>query len=166
MVMTNRSPLHSISMDTPVGTLTLVAGAAGLVRVLWPGESPHPDAEPGTTGVLRRAAEEITAYFGGTLTAFSVPLDLAGTPFQLMAWRALATIPYGTTVSYTVQARRIGCPRAVRAIGAANARNPVPIVLPCHRVVGANGDLTGFGGGLPVKRALMEHEAVVLNLGG
>jgi len=108
--------------------------------------------------MLDIAAEQIHAYFDGTLTTFGVPLDLSGTPFQLQAWRALARIPYGATVSYAAQAARIGHPSAARAVGAANGRNPVPVVLPCHRVVGADGSLTGFGGGLQVKRALIDHE--------
>jgi methylated-DNA-[protein]-cysteine S-methyltransferase len=93
-----------------------------------------------------------------------VSLDLVGTPFQLRAWRALADIPYGTTVSYAEQAGRIGHPTAVRAVGAANGRNPVAIVLPCHRIVGSDGSLTGFGGGLERKRHLLEHEAAQLRL--
>ena len=113
--------------------------------------------------MLDIAAEQIHAYFDGTLTTLDVPLDLSGTPFQLQAWRALARIPYGATVSYAAQAARIGHPSAARAVGAANGRNPVPVVLPCHRVVGADGSLTGFGGGLQVKRALIDHERNTLH---
>jgi methylated-DNA-[protein]-cysteine S-methyltransferase len=150
---------------TPVGRLTLVAGDAGLCRVLWPGEVPPPEARPGADPVLGTAAAQLEEYFAGARTAFDLPLDLAGTAFQRRAWLELAAIPYGTTRSYGAQARRLGRPRAARAVGAANARNPVPIVLPCHRLVGARGALTGFAGGLEVKRALLAHEARVAGAG-
>jgi len=109
--------------------------------------------------VLTEAARQLGSYFAGDLQRFDLPLDLVGTGFQVAAWRALADIPYGRTISYGEQARRLGRPRAVRAVGAANGRNPLPIVLPCHRIVGADGSLVGFGGGLPRKRLLLEHEA-------
>ena len=142
-------------VDTPVGRLGLVASERGLRRVLWPGE-------PGAGGdeaVLADAAAQLREYFDGTRQAFDLPLDLKGTPFQRRAWLALAEIPYGETRSYGEQARRLGVPRAARAVGAANGANPVPIVLPCHRLVGADGSLTGFGGGLETKRRLLEHES-------
>ena len=109
--------------------------------------------------LLDEAAWQLGEYFAGARMAFDLPLDLQGTPFQRQAWLALAESPYGETVSYAEQAVRLGRPSAVRAVGAANGRNPVPIVLPCHRVVGSDGSLTGFGGGLDVKRALLDHEA-------
>ncbi|HUJ91063.1 MAG TPA: methylated-DNA--[protein]-cysteine S-methyltransferase [Gaiellaceae bacterium] len=143
-------------VDTPVGRLGLVASERGLRRVLWPGE-------PGAGGdeaVLAAAAEQLREYFAGSRRAFDLPLDLEGTAFQRRAWLALAEIPYGETRSYGEQARRLGAPRAARAVGAANGANPVPIVLPCHRLVGADGSLTGFGGGLDVKRRLLELESV------
>jgi methylated-DNA-[protein]-cysteine S-methyltransferase len=144
---------------TPLGELTLVASLRGLRGILWEGQSP-PGTEPahGREDVLDAAARQLEAYFAGELRRFDLPLDLAGTEFQLAAWRALADIPYGTTISYGEQARRLGRPRAVRAVGAANGRNPLPIVLPCHRLVGADGSLVGFGGGLARKRLLLEHE--------
>jgi len=144
-----------VHVDTPVGRLGLVASERGLRRVLWPGE-------PGAGGdeaVLAAAAAQLREYFDGTRQAFDLPLDLKGTPFQRRAWLALAEIPYGETRSYGEQARRLGVPRAARAVGAANGANPVPIVLPCHRLVGADGSLTGFGGGLETKRRLLEHES-------
>jgi methylated-DNA-[protein]-cysteine S-methyltransferase len=144
---------------TPIGELTLVGSPRGLRLVLWAGETP-PDGWVATScEVLDEAAWQVRAYFAGDLRRFELPLDLAGTEFQVAAWRALADIPYGTTISYGEQARRLGRPRAVRAVGAANGRNPLPIVLPCHRIVGADGSLVGFGGGLPLKRRLLEHEA-------
>jgi methylated-DNA-[protein]-cysteine S-methyltransferase len=149
------------SCETPVGRLTLVAGDRGLRRVLWPGETPPAGAGAGPHPVLDAAAGQLEEYFAGRRTAFELPLDLRGTAFQLDAWLALAAIPYATTRSYGAQAERLGRPGAARAVGAANARNPLPIVLPCHRLVGARGALTGFAGGLAVKRALLEHEARV-----
>ena len=142
-------------VETPVGRLGLVASERGLRRVLW-------DGEPGAGGdaaMLGAAAAQLLEYFAGKRRAFDLPLDLDGTDFQRRAWTALAAIPYGETRSYGEQARRLGVPRAARAIGAANGANPVPIVLPCHRLVGADGSLTGFGGGLDVKRRLLELEA-------
>ncbi len=108
--------------------------------------------------MLAEAAEQLQEYFAGTRQRFALPLDLGGTEFQRRAWLALAEIPYGETRSYGEQARRLGVPRAARAVGAANGANPLPIVLPCHRLVGADGSLTGFGGGLDTKRWLLQHE--------
>jgi methylated-DNA-[protein]-cysteine S-methyltransferase len=108
--------------------------------------------------VLWAAAAQLDEYFAKTRRVFELALDLRGTPFQVRAWNALAEVPYGTTVTYGEQARRLGVPRATRAIGGANGSNPLPIVLPCHRVVGADGSLTGYGGGLDVKRWLLTHE--------
>jgi len=147
---------------TPIGELRLVASDDGLRAVLWPGRDPEPDAREGHSPLLSETALQLGEYFAGQRTAFTVPLELEGTDFQREAWLALAEIPYGRTVSYAEQARRLGRPEAVRAVGAANGRNPVPIVLPCHRVVGSDGSLTGFGGGLDVKRALLEHEGALL----
>jgi methylated-DNA-[protein]-cysteine S-methyltransferase len=116
--------------------------------------------------VLDEAAHQLDAYFEGGLVTFDLPLELDGSEFQRRCWLALASIPYGQTVSYGEQARRLGLgPDAARAVGAANGRNPLPIVLPCHRVIGADGSLTGFGGGLHVKRYLLEHEGALLPLG-
>ena len=158
--------LTTTTLETPVGPLRLVASDVGLRSVSFRAEAPGPHAVDGDSPVLDEAARQLGEYFAGTRTAFTIPLDLRGTPFQLDAWRRLAEIPYGETVSYAEQARRVGRPRAVRAIGAANGSNPVPIVLPCHRVIGSDGSLTGFGGGLDVKRALLDHEAGVNSLFG
>ena len=152
------------AIGSPVGELRLVASPAGLRAVLW--ENDHDrikvvGAQMITVGedrVLQSAADQLAGYFAGTLREFDLPLDLDGTAFQVSAWRALATIAYGSTASYSAQAARIGRPRAVRAIGAANGRNPVSIILPCHRVIGADGSLTGFAGGLAAKRFLLDHE--------
>jgi methylated-DNA-[protein]-cysteine S-methyltransferase len=153
-------------VETPVGPIVLVASAAGLRAVLWAAGTeitPDVDDEP---DVVADAASQLEDYFAGRRRAFDLPLDLNGTPFQVQAWRALAEIPYGKTVSYGDQARRLGRPHASRAVGAANGRNPLSIVLPCHRVVGTDGSLTGYGGGLETKRWLLEHERAVIRAGG
>lgn len=150
-------------VETPIGVLTVVAGPAGVQHILFDGQPPPPDgSDVPAGGVLEEAAAQLRQYFAGDRTQFDLPVDLRGTPFQQKAWMALATIPFGGTISYGEQARRVGRPTAARAIGAANGRNPVPIVLPCHRVIGASGALTGFGGGLDVKQALLEHERRVV----
>lgn len=152
-------------LHTPIGELRLVASDTSLVAVLWPSERDGRvrfDTEPVRAddhAILERAAAQLNEYFAGERRSFDLPLDLRGTEFQRQAWRALADIPFGETASYKQQAQRIGRPKAMRAIGAANGRNPLSIVLPCHRVVGANGALTGFAGGLETKRFLLEFEA-------
>ncbi len=150
--------------DSPIGRLRLVATDEGLSRLLFvqqADEDPDPDGDPAGTDnhrVLDEAATQLEEYFAGQRQEFDVPLDLTGTEFQRAAWSALADIPFGETRSYGQQAEAIGRPKAVRAIGAANGRNPVPIVLPCHRIVGSDGSLTGYGGGLPIKEYLLNHE--------
>jgi methylated-DNA-[protein]-cysteine S-methyltransferase len=166
--MQTKPQLHSTTHPTPVGDLTLVASDQGLRAVLWPklsplraGIHPRPLRNPDHP-ILMQATAQLDEYFAGTRTAFEIPLDLQGTRFQLAAWRSLADIPFGATTSYGRQAAALGIPTAARALGAANGANPVCIVLPCHRVIGADGSLTGFGGGLPVKQWLLDHEARVL----
>jgi methylated-DNA-[protein]-cysteine S-methyltransferase len=119
------------------------------------------DWREGDHAVLRDARRQLEAYFDGTRREFDLPLAPRGTQFQLAVWQSLRGIPYGDTISYAQLAQRIGKPNAMRAVGAANGRNPLPIVVPCHRVIGANGDLTGFGGGLPTKRFLLELEGAI-----
>jgi methylated-DNA-[protein]-cysteine S-methyltransferase len=159
------SMLFRTAYRSPLGSLTLIASDLGLRAILWPrtelrsaGISGRVHLEP-EHPILRRTAEQLDQYFNGTRTSFDIPLDLVGTRFQLAAWRALASIPFGTTTSYGRQAAALGMPGAARALGAANGANPVCIVLPCHRVIGADGSLTGFGGGLPAKAWLLDHEA-------
>lgn len=153
-------------LETPIGRLTLVASSKGLRRVffanLTDADEQFLDAVriDATHVVLARSAQQLTEYFSGQRRSFDVSLDLLGTDFQIETWQALALIDYGATASYSEQARSIGRPRAVRAVGGANRCNPVPVVLPCHRVIGANGKLTGFAGGLETKRWLLEHESV------
>ena len=144
-------------VDTPIGPVGLVASDTALRAVLFDGGRVRAE---GGSPVLEEAARQLDAYFAGDLVSFDLPLELHGTEFQRRCWLALASIPYGQTVSYGEQARRLGLgPDAARAVGAANGRNPLPIVLPCHRVIGADGSLTGFGGGLPTKRSLLAMEA-------
>lgn len=150
-------------LDSPLGTLTLVARGDALAAVLFPAERPERGSlsrgeRDAAHPVLRRAGKQLAGYFAGELTTFDLPLDPAGTAFQRSVWRALGSIPFGETRSYADIARQLGTPTATRAVGAANGRNPLSIVVPCHRVIGANGALTGFGGGLPAKRWLLSHE--------
>lgn len=155
--------LHTTSMPSPVGTLTLAAGDAGLVAILWENDRPGrvalgPTQASDDHPVLVAACDQLAAYFAGTLTTFDLPLDPRGTPFQRAVWGALLTIPYGETRSYGAIAAQIGRPSASRAVGAANGRNPLSIVAPCHRVVGSTGALTGFAGGLAAKERLLALE--------
>lgn len=162
--------MNASFLTSPVGELTLVATDLGLRAVLWPndrdGRVPLPALSPsvgdGLPSVLDDAASQLHEYFAGERTTFDLALDLQGSTFQVKVWNDLATIPYGTTVSYAEQARRLGRPTAARAVGAAVGRNPLSIVLPCHRVVATSGHLTGFAGGLVVKRTLLDHERRVL----
>ncbi len=153
--------LHQCRLDSPIGELTLIASEAGLRRISWPGEEvAHCDGVGGDDAhpVLAAAAEQLGEYFNGDRQEFDLPLDVAGTDFQREVWFALISVPYGQTASYGEQAERIGRPGASRAVGAANGKNPLPIVLPCHRIVGADGSLTGFAGGLDLKQKLLAHE--------
>ncbi len=159
--------LVSTVVDTPVGPLTIVASDAGVRAILWPEDDPSrvrlsPTTEQADHPVLASTAQQLDEYFAGERRDFDVPLDAVGTDFQLAAWSALRTIEFGTTVSYGEQAARMGDRRKARAVGAANGRNPISIVVPCHRVVGSNGALTGFAGGVDTKAWLLDHERQVL----
>lgn len=148
-------------IDTPIGPLLLVADAQGLVEIGLPRRGvaqSAPENAGHAPAKLRAASRQFDDYFSGKRLAFELPLHPHGTPFQLEVWGALLVIPYGETVSYAQIAQRIGRPAAVRAVGAANGANPLSIVVPCHRVIGSHGDLTGYGGGLPAKRWLLAHE--------
>jgi methylated-DNA-[protein]-cysteine S-methyltransferase len=154
-------------LKTPIGRLTVAADDQGLRRVLFE-TNKYDVAERASwkrdAAALRVVREQLRAYFAGERTRFDLPLAPLGTPFQLKVWHTLAEIPFGAMWSYAEVALRIGAPKAVRAVGAANGRNPLPIVLPCHRVIGSNGKLTGFGGGLPMKQFLLEHEGARMGL--
>jgi methylated-DNA-[protein]-cysteine S-methyltransferase len=151
-------------IPSPVGSLKLIGHDAGLAAILWENDDPRrvrlgPLAEAPDHGLLVAAERELSEYFRGQRRSFDLPLAFAGTPFQIKVWQALLTIPYGETRSYGAIARQIGQPSAMRAVGAANGRNPISIVAPCHRVIGASGALTGFAGGLEAKRILLKLEA-------
>jgi methylated-DNA-[protein]-cysteine S-methyltransferase len=148
-------------LTTPLGSLTIVAGPAGVREVSWNIDSVSAKDGPGRD-VARAAAVQLEEYFAGVRRTFELPLDIRGTPFQRTAWFALTAIPYGSTVSYGRQARRLGLTNGARAVGSANARNPLTIVLPCHRLVGATGAPIGYAGGIAAKQALLEHERRVV----
>ena len=141
-------------IPTPLGSLRICEEAGAICAI----DFTTGDLCPPETPLLMAAARQLTAYFAGELRVFDLPLRLEGTAFQLQCWQALQTIPYGETISYSDQARRIGRPKAVRAVGGANHHNPISIVVPCHRVIGADGSLIGYGGGLDKKAWLLDHE--------
>jgi methylated-DNA-[protein]-cysteine S-methyltransferase len=147
--------------STPVGPLHLTAFEGALTGLRF-GSGPAAGERAADDPVLACAVSQLTAYFAGERRSFDLPLAPAGTAFQLAVWAALREIPYGTTVSYGGLARRLGSPSASRAVGLANGRNPIAIVVPCHRVIGADGSLTGFGGGMAAKRTLLDLEAGTL----
>lgn len=170
--------LHRTTLETPLGELLLVASPTGLRAVLWPGEGTErvhlgdgrtrgapldelPEADLTTHPILSAAVEQLREWFAGRRDSFDVPLEPQGTEFQQEVWAVLRAIPYGEVITYGEQARRVGRPSAFRAVGAANGKNPLSIVVPCHRVVGAKGALTGFAAGTDVKAWLLDHERAV-----
>jgi methylated-DNA-[protein]-cysteine S-methyltransferase len=161
------STVFCTQVNSPVGPLLLAGNERGLREVRFvEGRRPRPaspdwkqDAAP-----FAEAIRQLRAYFAGERKDFDLPLVVEGTDFQLRVWESLRTIPYGQTVSYLQLAERIGNPKAVRAVGLANGANPIPIIIPCHRVIGSNGSLTGFGGGLPTKQKLLALESRQLRL--
>jgi methylated-DNA-[protein]-cysteine S-methyltransferase len=179
MMNTMTRTLARRHMASPIGTIHVIADERALVAILWDtdsplsegaahnpveqvlGDTPIVDVGEGEHAVLDAAIAQLGEYFAGQRTEFDLPLAPDGTPFQRQAWMALRTIPFGRTISYGQQAAALGDPRKARAVGAANGRNPIPIVVPCHRVVGSSGNLTGFAGGLGVKAWLLAHERKV-----
>lgn len=159
--------MHYTGYDSPVGPLLLVGDASGLHALRFPihGEAAAPDPawredrEP-----FDEARRQLDAYFDRSLERFELTLAPQGTPFQQRVWGELRRIPFGTTISYGQLARRVGDPNASRAVGAANGKNPIPIIVPCHRVIGADGSLTGFGGGIDIKHQLLDHEQQAASL--
>lgn len=158
--------IHCFDMASPVGVLRLIADDQGL-REIWFEREDRPETMPPEwihasehrlSKPLAAARQQLQEYFAGERQHFELTLHPVGTPFQLSVWQQLRLIPYGTTISYGELARRVGNPNASRAVGAANGRNPLSIVVPCHRVIGANGSLTGFSGGLPIKQKLLALE--------
>lgn len=147
---------RSCVVDSPVGALRIVVGDAGLREIRFVDERP----DDSIAAACEPVTEQLADYFSGIRRSFDLALDLRGTPFQLRAWAVLREIPFGTTRSYGDQARAMNAPRAFRAVGSANGANPVPIVVPCHRVVAADGSLGGYSAGLSIKRALLALEGV------
>jgi len=153
--------MYHATMPSPIGPLRLAATDHGLCQIVLPGERAAPPSgwAQQRHPVLAEAQRQLDLYFSGRLRDFTLPLAPQGTPFQLHVWQALGDIPYGATISYAELAARIGRPKAVRAVGGANGRNPLPIIRPCHRVIGSDGSLTGFSAGLPIKRYLLHLES-------
>ena len=146
--------------------LRLVASDSGLRAIDFEPWRSMQDTRPGKHAIAAEAERQLRAYFAGQLRRFDLPLDMRGTDFQIRVWRELENIPYGETRSYSQVAAAIGAPQAVRAVGAANGANPIPIIVPCHRVIGSSGKLVGYGGGLPLKKRLLALEgALALSLG-
>lgn len=161
------------TVASPVGELTLVASVEGVCAVLWSAEgeqartgialddAAEEKSNKGASRIVDDAARQLEEYFDGERTGFELPLAPTGTDFQRAAWLVLREIDFGTTISYGEQARRLGNPNAARAVGAANGKNPISIIVPCHRVVGSDGSLTGFAGGSEAKRWLLDHETSI-----
>ena len=152
--------MPSCVLPSPVGGLLLAQEGDALIRIDWTDQAPLPPSTP----LLRCAVQQLNAYFAGQLTQFDLPLSPEGTAFQRAVWAQLCQIPYGQTCTYGEIAARMGRPRAARAVGMANHRNPLPILIPCHRVIGASGELTGYAGGLEKKQTLLALEGCRLSL--
>jgi len=156
------NPVNYTYLDTPIGTLLIAGDDAALERIAFPRRGKAVKPEPGwqesPRGPVGEAAQQLREYFAGKRTGFDLPLAPEGTAFQRSVWRQLQEIPYGRTISYGELARRVGNPKASRAVGSANGANPLPIVIPCHRVIAGDGTLGGFGGGLPTKQTLLALE--------
>jgi methylated-DNA-[protein]-cysteine S-methyltransferase len=157
--------MHYSYLESPIGPLLIAGNAHALTRISFPKNGTPVRPEPGwtesATGPVGEAIRQLREYFAGRRREFDLPLAPEGTSFQKSVWTRLQEIPYGATISYGELAKRVGNANASRAVGAANGKNPLPIVVPCHRVIGANGKLVGFGGGLPVKQVLLEIEGKV-----
>ena len=162
MIATMTDTQLNARVTSPIGMLTLWSNGSALTQLSMAREEDDTETErvpPEVDPVLAAAQEQLDAYFDMRLSNFDLPLEARGTEFQRRVWESLKTIPFGETISYAELARRIDNPKAVRAVGAANGRNPLMIIVPCHRVIGADGSLTGFGGGIDRKRWLLDHEA-------
>ena len=158
-------PAWNTVLETPFGSLRIAGTAQGLTIVGFTAGDQPPRQErngEGHTELVREAKQQLHEYFEGRRRCFTLPVAPAGTPFQRRVWEELQNIPWGATTTYREIARRIGQPTAVRAVGSANGRNPVAIVIPCHRVIGSDGSLTGYAGGIATKRRLLQHEGALL----
>lgn len=160
-----KSPHYFKQIKSPVGMLTLIADSKSLVALLWEDDKPSEKKYPGLElsenhPILKRTESQLKEYFKGKRTKFDVPYTFYGTEFQRNVWKALSRIPYGKKKSYAEIAKEVRSPKAFRAVGAANGKNPISIIVPCHRVIGADGSLTGFGGGIDNKKFLLDLESV------
>jgi methylated-DNA-[protein]-cysteine S-methyltransferase len=165
--MTSMKSVAFTRMESPIGTLTLAADKSGLRRINFPHNGRPAPSNPDwqeDSSAFSEVLRQLRAYFSGELETFNLPLAPEGTSFQQRVWKELCNIPYGETISYGELARRIRNPNASRAVGLANGSNPIPIIIPCHRVIGSNGKLTGYGGGLPIKEKLLALEKRQLRL--
>jgi methylated-DNA-[protein]-cysteine S-methyltransferase len=158
--------VYRSTLETPVGALQLAVNSEGvLVEILLPNRKPAAGASTAVSPAAERgmhaARAQLSEYFEGKRRVFDLPLQAEGSPFERQVWSKLLEVPYGVTTSYGAIAAALGLENGARAIGYANGANPIPIVIPCHRVIGSNGDLTGYGGGLPLKRALLEFEGAI-----
>lgn len=158
--------LYRSALETPYGTMHLAVDERGVLVEVWlprrgNGAVTREAFPASATEGMRVAMDQLTAYFHGQRRAFDLPFEPRGTSFELSVWRLLLEIPYGETTSYGAIAAQLGLENGARAVGAANGSNPIPIIIPCHRVIGSDGTLTGYGGGLPLKRALLEHEGAI-----
>ena len=163
----NVNPVYYTWFDSPVGSLLLAGSSAGLKLVRFGAGNRARSVDPEwqvDNSAFVEVVEQLQSYFRGKRKKFELPMVLEGTDFQKRVWTALQKIPYGETISYKKLAETVGNPKAVRAVGAANGANPIPIIIPCHRVIGNDGSLTGFGGGLPLKKQLLELESNQLKL--
>lgn len=154
--------MHTFSFESPVGNLNLESTDNTILRLSFNGKKP---CDPGVTAqpeIIRKAVQQLKEYFNGRRKDFSLPLAPEGTDFQMEVWKQLQEIPYGSTTTYSQLSEKLGNPKAIRAIGRANGQNPIPIIIPCHRVVGANNELTGYSGGIERKRKLLQLEGALL----
>lgn len=149
---------HAAFYETSLGRIAIAEENGKVTNLFFAGEAVPPDFSLEETETLKKAAAQLREYLSGQRKAFDLPLAPAGTPFQQRVWDALISIPYGETRSYGKLAELVGNPKASRAVGMANNRNPIPVIIPCHRVIGANGSLVGYGGGLPMKEKLLALE--------
>lgn len=147
--------MNNQHLETPIGRLNIVANDEAVTAIEFDAD---PSAQQAPNTITRLCCEQLSDYFAGKRVDFDIPLDANGTAFQHQVWQALINIPYGETCSYSAIAHQIDNPKAVRAVGAANGRNPIPVIVPCHRVIGSSGQLTGYAGGLDIKVWLIEHE--------
>ena len=154
--------MKKMIFECPLGPLLLAAEATGIRQITFLEEEKIRQVRPESSPILSRLFEQLEEYFAGNRTAFDLPLDPEGTEFQKKIWRELLHIPYGSTITYGELSERVGDKKAVRAIGKANGQNPLPIIIPCHRVVGSNNDLVGYSGGIERKRWLLQHEGALL----